>query len=195
MNNAVQRKYDSRHYIIEKIDGKIVAFARPGRWHTTLTLRIASVFERFLKGKICKTYFETDVQLDENTTVVPDVIVVCDPNKKSNDGKKIIGAPDLIVEILSPTTLRHDKTIKKDLYEKYGVKELWLVSPLDEFIDVFLLDNNGKYYLNDSYGYYELDDTLDADEIANHTPYFTTSLYGDDLKIELKELFEGLKDY
>ena len=78
-----------------------------------------------------------------DTVVQPDICVVCDLTKL--DEKGCCGAPDMIVEILSPSTLKKDVTKKFDLYEASGVKEYWIVHPGDKVVTVFLLQENGKY--------------------------------------------------
>ena len=74
--------------------------------------------------------------LSENDHFVPDMMVVCDREKIHHDG--IHGAPDLAVEVLSPSTMKNDRTHKKDVYAKYGVREYWLVNPTDRSIEVYI---------------------------------------------------------
>jgi Uma2 family endonuclease len=78
-----------------------------------------------------------------DTVVQPDICVVCDLSKLDERG--CCGAPDMIVEILSPSTLKKDVTEKFTLYEESGVKEYWIVHPNDKVIQVFLLQDDGKY--------------------------------------------------
>jgi len=78
-----------------------------------------------------------------DTVVQPDICVVCDLSKLDDRG--CCGAPDMIVEILSPSTLKKDVTEKFDLYESSGVKEYWIVHPTDKVIQIFLLQEDGKY--------------------------------------------------
>jgi len=78
-----------------------------------------------------------------DTVVQPDICVVCDLSKLDERG--CCGAPDMIVEILSPSTLKKDVTEKFDLYETSGVKEYWIVHPTEKVIQVFLLQEDGKY--------------------------------------------------
>jgi Uma2 family endonuclease len=73
----------------------------------------------------------------------PDICVVCDLTKL--DGKGCIGAPDLIVEVLSPSTAKMDWNKKFNLYEKYGVREYWIVDPHAKLVHVYLLQSNGEY--------------------------------------------------
>ena len=77
------------------------------------------------------------------TVVQPDICVVCDESKLDERG--CCGAPDMIVEILSPSTAKKDMTEKFVLYEESGVKEYWIVHPKERAINVFILQNNGKY--------------------------------------------------
>jgi len=78
-----------------------------------------------------------------DTVVQPDICVICDLSKLDERG--CCGAPDLIVEILSPSTLKKDVTEKFTLYEESGVKEYWIVHPKDKAVTVFLLQDDGKY--------------------------------------------------
>ena len=77
------------------------------------------------------------------TVVQPDISVICDLSKLDQRG--CCGAPDMIVEVLSPSTAKKDLTKKFDLYEEHGVKEYWLVHPEAQTIQVFLLQEDGKY--------------------------------------------------
>jgi Uma2 family endonuclease len=104
-----------------------------------------------LKGKKCRAFIApVDVRLsganavDANidTVVQPDVFVVCDPDKLTRRG--VLGAPDWIVEVLSPSTAGHDQIVKRQLYERHGVREYWLVHPTDRVLTVYRLEN-GEY--------------------------------------------------
>lgn len=80
----------------------------------------------------------------------PDISVVCDKNKLDEHGCK--GAPDLIIEILSPSTQRHDRLVKLGLYQKAGVREYWVISPGEQTVQVMLRDNVGVFQLRELYG-------------------------------------------
>ena len=84
-----------------------------------------------------------------DTVVQPDICVICDLSKLDERG--CCGAPDLIVEILSPSTFKKDVTEKYALYEESGVKEYWIVHPNDKAVTVFLLQENGKYGTETTY--------------------------------------------
>ena len=116
--------------------------------------RIRTSIGIFLEGKRCQLFSAPfDVRLPISTksksdreiiTVVqPDLCVVCDPNKI--DARGCIGAPDWIVEILSPHTSAKDLREKFDVYEEAGVKEYWVVHPQEQTLLVYVLDQNGKY--------------------------------------------------
>jgi Uma2 family endonuclease len=109
-------------------------------------------FVRKNRGR-CKVYTAPfDVRFPKNgetaddkidTVVQPDICVVCDLSKLDEYG--CCGAPDMIVEILSPSTAKKDLTEKFDLYEEQGVKEYWIAHPKDKAVSVFILQENGKY--------------------------------------------------
>ena len=116
-------------------------------------------FGNFLKKKKnCKVFpAPFDVRLPvkgkknkEITTVLqPDLTIVCDPDKL--DSKGCIGAPDMVVEISSPSTAKKDVEEKFLIYQEAGVKEYWIVHPNDQTVMVFLLDGNNKYRLKKMY--------------------------------------------
>jgi len=104
-----------------------------------------------LSGKTCRAFIapldvrlpkqnEPDAQTD--TVVQPDVMVVCDSDKLDRRGVR--GAPDWIVEVLSPSTAGHDQIKKRSLYERHGVREYWLVHPIDRVLTVYRLQD-GEY--------------------------------------------------
>ena len=85
------------------------------------------------------------------TVVQPDICLICDLSKL--DKKGCIGAPDLVIEIQSPSTSKYDLTEKFDAYEAAGVPEYWIVYPKDEAINVFLLQSDGRYDRGTTYEY------------------------------------------
>ena len=140
--------------MVELIKGKVFkkAAAAPRRIHQWLTGNLHTELNLFLKGKICQAYIAPfDVRLPVNskkddkiyTVVQPDICVVCDMEKLDERG--CIGAPDLIVEVLSPgnkqTALQH----KYEVYEVSGVKEYWLVDPEGQTLLIYNLVH-GKYH-------------------------------------------------
>ena len=77
------------------------------------------------------------------TVVQPDICVICDESKL--DEKGCCGAPDLIIEILSPGNSRKEVRLKYELYEEAGIKEYWIVQPVEENISIFILNDDAKY--------------------------------------------------
>ena len=96
--------------------------------------------------------FERDGEAPEDvdTMVEPDLSVVCDSDKLDDHGCK--GAPDLVIEILSPSTRRHDRLVKLGLYQRAGVREYWIVDPENKAVQVFLQDGGGSLKIHEDYG-------------------------------------------
>ena len=132
---------------IEIINGEAVMMAPPTRIHQEILMELSRQLANFLEGKKCKVYpapfavrlFEKDGDTPEDvdTMVEPDISVVCDHDKLDKHGCK--GAPDLVVEVLSPSTQRHDRLVKLDLYQRAGVREYWIVDPDSSTVQVFML--------------------------------------------------------
>ncbi|MCP4130550.1 MAG: Uma2 family endonuclease [bacterium] len=130
----------------------------PLREHQDISLELEDRIREFFRGKKCKMYHAPfDVRFlepsqkgkkeykddDIISVVQPDILVVFD--QKKLDKRGCIGAPDLIIEIHSPSTVQKDKIDKFDLYEQHGVKEYWLVHPDDRTVTLFKLEKNKKY--------------------------------------------------
>lgn len=130
----------------EILNGKVVMMSpRPATNHNRVSGNIYYAFRSRLEGRPCEAFADgADVHLDEKNTVIPDVMIVCNPDIVKHDG--IYGAPDLVVEVLSPSTATKDKGYKKDLYEKHGVKEYWIVDVSAKSVDVYHLVD-GKFTL------------------------------------------------
>lgn len=132
---------------IELIYGTPVMMAPPSRRHQEISGELYRQLANFLEGKKCRVYaapfgvrlFEgaEDRPEDVDTVVEPDVTVVCDHSKLDDQGCK--GAPELVIEILSPSTQRHDRLTKLNLYQRAGVGEYWIVNPEDRTVQVMLL--------------------------------------------------------
>jgi Uma2 family endonuclease len=127
----------------ELIDGVAYAMsAAPSIRHQDVVSRLFIRIELPLRGKPCRPFFApTDVKLSESDVVQPDILVVCDPAKITPG--HIEGAPDLIVEVLSPGTSVKDLRDKKALYERAGVGEYLVVDPLEQYAIRFLLGADG----------------------------------------------------
>ncbi|GHU55525.1 hypothetical protein AGMMS49975_17440 [Clostridia bacterium] len=191
MGNLAEEYFDERPY--EILDGEIFYMACPTIAHNRVKGNIYNIFKNFLKGKRCEVFPDpTSIFFSKKDVVIPDVMVVCDNNIIKRNG--IHGAPDLVVEVLSPSTGKNDKSYKKFLYEKHGVKEYWIVNANDPSVEVYLL-RDGVYELDNIYYLYP-DYTLENmtdEEKAKIETEFTTSLYGDELKIQIADVFENVK--
>jgi Uma2 family endonuclease len=165
----------------ELIDG--VAYnmtPSPSRMHQKISVALAAGLYQYLKGKNCEVYHAPfDVRLPEGgeedeeikTVVQPDIVVICDPSKLDEKGCK--GSPDLIMEILSPSTASMDHITKLNLYEKNKVFEYWIIHPVDKIVMVYRLSENGKY---------------GRAEVYSGVDKVRAGLF-DDLVIDLKEIF------
>ncbi len=139
---------------LELIKGKIFKMSpAPTGNHQLIAGSIFGELYQFLKGKLCKVFAAPfDVRLVRNeksdrkvkTVVQPDVCVICDLTKMA-DPRSCLGAPDIMVEVLSPGNNKKELKIKYDLYEEFGVKEYWVVYPDEQSLLQYVLNNEGKF--------------------------------------------------
>ncbi len=145
----------------ELIDGEAFCMSPgPNRLHQKWLGELHRQIANYLEGKPCEVYLAPfDVRLsedlaasdEETTTVVqPDISIVCDHEKLDDRGVK--GAPDLVVEIISPSTAKRDITTKYELYQRHGVKEYWLMYPNDRMLLVYRLSDDGRYAAPEVFG-------------------------------------------
>ena len=134
----------------ELIDGVAYAMSpAPTVNHQSISAKLVTQLSNFLKGRTCRVFAAPfDVRLnadaDDETVVQPDVLVVCDKSKFAADGRGLIGAPDLAIEILSQSTEKHDKHIKFKTYQRAGVREYWIIDPQHRIVMANLL-TDGVY--------------------------------------------------
>lgn len=175
----------------ELIGGKVVMMAPASAGHTYVADNILMIFKQYLKGKRCIPFGDgLLVRLTDKDKFVPDMMVVCDRDKIKRT--YIDGAPDLVVEVLSPGTAKNDRGYKKTVYEHSGVPEYWLVNPADKSIEVYLLEN-GRYTMDNVYilcPAEDLNEMTDEEKSAIITE-FKCHLY-DDLIIRLDDIFGDL---
>lgn len=173
----------------ELLNGKISMMSSPSVNHNRVAGNIYTIFRNYLKGKSCEAFSDgVDVYLSNKDRVIPDGVIICNKDIIRMDG--IHGAPDLVVEILSPSTAKNDKGYKKDLYEKSGIKEYWIVDPNMRSIEAYLL-SDGKYTLDGFYGLFPDAFGITEKERAESKKEIWVSLY-DDFCIPLKEIFQNL---
>lgn len=135
---------------LELIKGKVFKMSpAPGSMHQRLAHRISLKIGNYLIGKSCEIFFAPfDVRLPRPslndkeifTVVQPDVCVICD--KKKVDDKGCLGAPDIVVEILSPGNNKKELQNKYDVYEEAGVLEYWIIQPLEKTFFKYTLEDN-----------------------------------------------------
>jgi Uma2 family endonuclease len=153
----------------ELVDGFVRIMSGPYTIHAQISGNMFGKIWSYMtkrKGQ-CKIYHAPiDVRLPNNkelkddkifTVLQPDIVVVCDPSKI--DEKGIIGAPDLVVEVQSPSTARYVMSKKFDIYEEAGVKEYWVVYP-EAGLTVFLLQDDGKFDIGTTYDVIGMPDAI-----------------------------------
>lgn len=174
----------------ELIDGKVIAMSpRPTTDHYHVSFNIAYIFTTYLRGKRCTPFGDgVDLYLTETDHFIPDGMVVCDTEKIKRDG--VHGAPDLVVEVLSPSTAKHDRGRKKQVYEQCGVSEYWIVDPANKTLEQYLLQQ-GAFTLHEVYAIYPdyMLDKMTEEERAALPASFRCSLF-EDLDIVLEDIFD-----
>ncbi|MCL2610293.1 MAG: Uma2 family endonuclease [Defluviitaleaceae bacterium] len=174
----------------ELIDGVYYFYPEASFGHGMSMGSIHRIFSNYLRGKKCVvTPDGVNLFLDEENTFRPDIMVICNLDIIKHNG--IHGTPDLVVEILSPSTAKNDRSKKKDIYERYGVKEFWIVDVANRSIEVYLNDGK-KFHLDEVYVVfrnYEKEE-MTTEEIWSKENV-KVSLF-DDLVVNLEEVFENI---
>ncbi|MCC8046229.1 MAG: Uma2 family endonuclease [Clostridiales bacterium] len=163
---------------VELIDGVIYDMASPTLIHQAIGDRLQTRFNSYIshkKGACMAFTAPVDVQLDcdDKTIVQPDVLIVCDYAKFRE--RRVYGAPDLVVEILSPSTMRRDRSLKLTKYKRAGVREYWLIDP--DYKKVYVYD----FEKSESYKIYEFTDTVPV------------GIYGGDCVINFAQIYEEIR--
>lgn len=151
----------------ELIDGVVMMSPRPNNNHQDIVTSLVIRFGVFLEDKPCKVRAEAEVELEGNV-LVPDLYVFCNANKSGK--QRYFGGPTLVVEVLSPSTAFRDLNVKLRLYEQYGVKEYWIISPNAKTVVV-------HHFENETAKEYTIEEIIGSDVF-------------EDLKIEATVLFE-----
>ena len=151
--NSVEEEF------VELIDGQIYNMTAPNRIHQRISSRLIQTIANYIDSKNgdCEVYpAPFAVQLDEtkDTVVEPDISVICDKNKLTDRG--CLGAPDWIVEVVSPSNYVHDYIDKLKLYYSAGVREYWIINPMDEKTTVYNLQEMVSPRV------YDFEDAIDA---------------------------------
>ncbi|RYY24545.1 MAG: Uma2 family endonuclease [Sphingobacteriaceae bacterium] len=151
MHTAEQKKYTEADYnLLEEgapfqlINGDLIMSPAPIAYHQILSGKLFKAIDNFLEQQVLDgicLFSPIDVRLDDENTFQPDLIYISGERKPELLHNQIMGAPDLVVEILSPSTAYYDLRQKKDIYERFGVKEYLIVDPLAKNIELFVLEN------------------------------------------------------
>lgn len=145
----------------------------PGFYHQSIAGNMYHVLKLALKGKECLPMIAPyDVVLSDEYVVQPDVFVICDQGKITK--MNILGAPDMVFEVLSPSTTKKDRWIKKNAYEMHGVKEYIIADPEAGYIERYFLGDDGQY---DKEEYFESSEIVSFKSLP-------------DITIPLPEVFE-----
>ena len=124
----------------ELMDGKLYAMAPPSRIHQKITYQLSKVIGNYIdkNNGSCEVYpapFAVNLNADDSTYVEPDLSIICDKNKLTDRG--CTGAPDFIVEVVSPSSRKTDYIVKTGKYALAGVREYWIVDPLKERTTIY----------------------------------------------------------
>ena len=127
----------------ELIDGIAYAMTAPTFTHQRISRKLFKEIDRFLEGKSCEAFYSPiairiNADTYDDNVFLPDIVVICDKSKIVDD-KSYIGAPELVVEILSPSSVCLDRVKKYHMYLKAGVKEYWIVDPESKTVNVCIL--------------------------------------------------------
>jgi len=133
----------------EIINGELIMTPAPKMIHQNVISNLFYDLNDFVrKNKLGKVYTAPcDVLFSEKNVVQPDILFIAKENEQIITEENVKGAPNLIIEVLSPSTAYYDLIEKKELYEKFGVKEYWIVDPKKQWVEIHLLENK-KYKLH-----------------------------------------------
>lgn len=145
----------------ELTEGSLYMMSSPSNFHQAISTELLIQIGTFLRGKACQVTHDFNVRLwnDKDTVYIPDIIVVCDKTKMTENA--CVGAPDFIIEITSPSTASRDYLIKLNEYKRAGVKEYWIVDTENRKVFVNIL-KNGEYQLST----YTFDDSIPVETLA-----------------------------
>ena len=163
----------------ELLDGELIMAAAPNMAHQRIGIRLGGEFHVYVMSADAGEVYiaPTDVYLSDSDVVQPDLVFFSKDRSHIRTGKNIRGAPDIVVEILSPSTSARDWGYKKDLYAKHGVKEYWLADPYAKQIMVLLL----KCDVFEIVGVYREDDILKSPTL-------------DGFELDLSRIFDDVFD-
>src|SRR6266576_3809052 len=138
---------DDQRY--EIIAGKLLMAPAPDTWHQSWLNDLNLFLSQFVKQRKLGRIFiaPIDVVLDSENTVQPDIVFVSAANAGIVQRRAIFGTPDLVVELISPSSVRRDRYEKQDLYARFGVKEYWIGDPANKSLEILTLKES-RYELH-----------------------------------------------
>jgi len=162
MNQPIQ-DFSERFPKTEKIDGKIYMMSAPCDEHIDVQANLTYIFMDYFKRnkKKCRARQDAKTNLDEDNYVKPDLKIVC--YEKNNEG-----TTKIVVEVLSKSTRKRDLNDKMKKYAELGIKEYWIITWENMAIDIYLLGDDNKYELYNSYVVFAPEEELDLDEDEKH---------------------------
>jgi len=137
----------------ELIEGELIIVPSPNEYHQRISGRLEFILRAFVEDKNLGRVYDApfDVVFSKEDVVQPDILFISKARSKIITEEGIRGAPDLVIEILSPATSERDQTYKKTLYARHGVREYWIVDPEEKTIEVMTLGKAG-FESSGSYG-------------------------------------------
>lgn len=160
-----------QHDLIQLIEGEVFTDVPPKPYHQTVTLNIAVIFRGVAAASGGKAYIApVEVYLDERNIYEPDVLYLLPDSRCKVEEKRLTGPPDLVVEVLSPSTAKYDRDQKFQAYERHEVSEYWIVDPHHRYLEAWTLQDGayhkiGVFAARDTFDSPVLKQTLQIDEI------------------------------
>ena len=151
-----KKKYTDADYMMleegapfQLINYDLIMSPSPTPHHQAISIRLGHIILSFLDAKDHNDYLggDVDVKFDDGNVFRPDIVYISEARKKEILTDRIIGAPDMVIEILSPSNAYYDLRHKKNLYEKFGIKEYIIIDPLAENAELYSL-KDGVYYIH-----------------------------------------------
>ena len=174
---------------IELVKGKthLLSYQPYAIQHNRIRLRILSIFEAFLEKMSCIVLDNTDVYLNKDNLYIPDAMIVSNRSILHDDA--VYGSPDLVVEVLSPSTAKNDRGPKMRHYAEAGVKEYWIVTPIGKTVEVYY-NHDGRFDIDAVYTDFSDHDLelMNDDDRRDVRLEIPVSLY-DDFHVKVKDIF------
>ena len=134
----------------EIINNELYEMPAPNTEHQRISRKVEFQLLSFVEKNQLGEVFDApfDVVFDEDNTTQPDILFISNENLKNLNDKNFRGSPDLIVEIVSPSSVYRDQVAKGNLYAQHGVLEYWIIDPANQVVEILVLEN-GQYFLKD----------------------------------------------